>query len=180
VRIDYGLNHLDKSTGKFSYFILEPSNVLRSSNRIRKILAIDRNRLILTTNEGVLIFDIAQQTFTPVKERMNKNVGEVYSIIKTSFGQYWVASTTGIYAFTLENLVLEKVNLGIDDDCSQTLFEDKEGLIWLTCEGIGIYKITPNKYFNLKNTPYFRTIRNIASASDNSIYLMSPAFGIRE
>jgi signal transduction histidine kinase/ligand-binding sensor domain-containing protein/CheY-like chemotaxis protein len=180
IATNYGLNHFDKSTSKFSYFIQKPGNTVKPSNRIRKILAIDHNRLILTTNEGVLIFDISQQTFTSVQEATNKNIGEVYSIIKTSFDQYWVASATGIYAFTLDNLLLQKVNLGFNDDCSQTLFEDREGLIWLTCEGVGVYKITPNKYFNLKNTPYFRTIRNVSAASNNSIYLLSTKLGIRE
>jgi signal transduction histidine kinase/CheY-like chemotaxis protein/streptogramin lyase len=176
----YGLNHLDKSTGKFSYFIQEPNNVLKSSNKIRKILATDDNRLVVASDDGVLLFDISRQIFTHLPERLNKSIGEAYSIIKTSFDQYWVASATGIYAFTLDNLVLEKVNLGINDDCSQTLFEDREGFIWLSCEGIGVYKITVNKNFNLKNTPYFRTVRNITPASDNSIYLLSAKSGIRE
>jgi len=176
----YGLNHLDKATGKFSYYIPEPGNVLRSSNKIRKILAIDNNRLILTTDEGVLIFNIPLQTFTPINELTNTSIGETYSVIKTSFNQYWVASASGVYAFSLEKLILEKVNLDIYDDCSQTLFEDRDGLIWLTCEGIGVYKITPNKHFKIKSSPYFRTVRNMSLASDNSIYLTSATQGIRE
>lgn len=176
----YGLNHLDKSTGKFSYFIPEPKNTLQSSNKIRKILAIDSNKLILTTDDGILVFNIDLQTFTPIKEQTQKSIGEAYSVIKTSFNQYWITSTTGVYSFTLDKLVLEKVDLGINNDCSQTLFEDREGIIWLTCEGVGVYKITPNKYFNLKNTPYFRAVRDISVASDNSIYLTSPTYGIRE
>jgi signal transduction histidine kinase/ligand-binding sensor domain-containing protein/CheY-like chemotaxis protein len=180
IATDYGLNHLDKSTSQFSYFIPEPGNVLKSSNKIRKILATNNDSLIVASDDGVLLFDIAQQIFIPVQEATNKSIGEVYSIIKTSFDQYWVASASGIYAFTLENLVLEKVNLGINDDCSQTLFEDRERLIWLTCEGVGVYKITPNKYFHLKNTSYFRTVRDLNPASDNSIYLTSPTLGIRE
>jgi signal transduction histidine kinase/CheY-like chemotaxis protein/streptogramin lyase len=176
----YGLNHLNKSTGQFSYFIPEPGNVLRSSNKIRKILAIDNNRLILTTDDGVLIFDITLQTFTPIKALTNKSIGEAYSVIKTSFNQYWITSTTGVYAFSLDRMALEKVNLGINNNCAQTLFEDREGLIWLTCEGVGVYKITPNKYFNLQSTPYFRTVRDMSVASDNSLYLTSPTFGIRE
>ena len=181
IATDYGLSHFDKSISKFSYFIPEPGNILlKSSNRTRKILAIDDNRLIVASDDGVLLFDIVKQMFIPLPDKMNKGIGEAYSIIKTSFGQYWVASSTGIYAFTQENLILEKVNLGVNDDCSQTLFEDREQLIWLACEGVGVYKITPNKYFNLKNSQYFRTVRDLATASDNSIYLTSPTLGIRE
>jgi signal transduction histidine kinase/ligand-binding sensor domain-containing protein/DNA-binding response OmpR family regulator len=176
----YGLNHLDKSTGKFSYFIPDPGKLLRSSNKIRKILVIDTNRLLLTTDVGVLIFNVIQQTFTPIKELTNKNIGEGYSAIKTSFGQYWIASSSGLYAFSLDTLILKKIDLGFNDDCSHTLFEDREGLIWLTCEGVGVYKITPKNDFKIKNAPYFRSVRDITVASDNSIYLISPSYGIRE
>ena len=176
----YGLNKLNKETGKFSYYIPNPKKVVEASNKIRKILPTPDNGLLLATDNGVLVFDMNNKTFTRIPEELNHEIGVAYSIIKTSFDKYWVASESGVFSFSLDSLKLEKVNLGIKDDCSQTLFEDSEGYIWLTCEGVGIYKINQNKYFKLKNTPYFRTTSFIRNASENSIYLLSPTLGIRE
>ncbi|MDX2368170.1 MAG: ATP-binding protein [Colwellia sp.] len=176
----YGLNHFDKSTSKFRYFYPEPLKAVHSSNKIRKILATDDNRLLLTTDNGVLLFDITAQTFTAIKNSENNNIGQTYSIIKTSFGQYWLTSASGLHAFSLDNFVLEKVELGVYDACSQTVFEDRSGLIWLSCEGVGVYKITPNQNFNLNDSPQFKSIRGIKAASDTSLYIASNDWGIQE
>lgn len=176
----YGLNHFDKSTGKFRHFFPEPQNPLHSSNKIRAMLATDDNRLLLLTDNGVLLFDITAQTFTPIKNAENNNIGEAYSIIKTSFDHYWVTSTSGLHAFSLDNLVLDKVDLGVYDACSQALFEDRSGLIWLSCEGVGVYKITPNLKFNLNDSEQLKSIKSIKIASDNSLYIASNDWGIQE
>ena len=176
----YGLNHFDKSTGKFRYFLSEPENTLHSSNKIREMLATDDNSILLLTDNGVVLFDITAQTFTAIKNTDHKRIGEAYSIIKTSFGQYWVTSVNGLHAFSLDNLVLEKVDLGVNDDCSQTVFEDKSGLIWLSCEGVGVYKITPNIKFHLNDSPQFKSMFILRTASDSSIYIASNTQGIQE
>ena len=176
----YGLNHFDKSTGKFRHLFPEPLSSLHSSNKIRAMLAINDNRLLLLTDNGVLLFDITAQTFTPIKNAENKNIGKAHAIIKTSFGQYWVTSASGLHTFSLDNLVLGKVDLGVDDTCSQALFEDRSGLIWLSCEGVGVYKITPNVKFNLNDSPQFKSMSTLRTASDTSLYIASNIWGIQE
>ena len=176
----YGLNHFDKSTGKFRYFFPEPQNTLHSSNKIRKTLATDDNRLLLLTDNGVLLFDITAQTFTAIPTAEHKSIGAAYSIIKTSFGPYWVTSASGLHAFSLDNLVLEKIDLGVYDACSQALFEDRSGLIWLSCEGVGVYKIMPNLKFNLNDSPQFKSMSTLVSASDTSLYIGSNIWGVQE
>jgi len=176
----YGLNHFDKSSGKFWHFVPDPLNPLLSPNKIRAMLATDDNRLLLLTDNGVLLFDITEQTFTSIKNTENNSIGEAYSIIKTSFGQYWVTSISGLHSFSLDNLVLEKVDLGVYDACSQALFEDRSGLIWLSCEGVGVYKITPNQNFNLNDSLAFKNMSALKTASDKSIYIANNTRGIQE
>ena len=168
---NYGLNKYNKITHEFSHFIPDPSKGIRSINKIRNILPTQHNSLLLTTDNGVLLFDLATEKFTHLSTNAEFQLDEVFSIIKTSFNEYWVSSSKGIFSFSLNDLTLKKVDLGGVDYCSQTLFEDKDQTIWLSCEGAGVYKINPVKGFQLNNTAEFKSVRSMSLSNDNQLLI---------
>lgn len=145
----YGLNHFDKRTNTFSHYIPQKSKGQLDENKIRKIIKGDDGHLLLATDLGMWLFNTHNQSFTPLNTESNETINEVFSIIETSFNHYWLTSAQGVFSFTLTDLTLKKVKLGVDDSCSHTLFEDREDNIWLSCEGVGIYKIVVNDTFSL-------------------------------
>lgn len=169
----YGLNNYNKITRQFRHFIPDPTKGIRSINKIRNILPTQRNSLLLTTDNGVLLFDIASEKFTHLKTQAEFQLDEVYSIIKTSFNEYWVSSAKGVFSFSLEDLTLKKVNLGGVDHCSQNLFEDKDQTIWLSCEGVGVYKITGANSFKLHDAAEFKSIHAMVLSNDNQLLITS-------
>ena len=68
--------------------------------------------------------------------------------------------------------------LGVDDSCSQTLFEDKQQIIWISCEGKGVYKVLRNTIFKSLSTPLTRSIYSLALGQNGRIVLGTEANGI--
>lgn len=172
----YGLNHYNIKTNTFSHFIADLGKQHQAHNRIRNVLPLPGDRLLLGTDDGVLTFDITHQTFTTLDIEGYNSIGAIYSMIKTSFGQYWVSSQSGVFGFSLDDLTLKKVKLGIDDHCSQTLFEDNKGTIWLTCEGLGIFKIVPSTLFNLHTSAVY----SVMVTPDDNLLIATRHQGVKK
>ena len=167
----YGLNHFNKRTNTFSYYLPQKSKGHLDENKIRKIIKSDDGHLLLATDLGVWLFNIHSKSFTPLNTQSDENINEVFSIIKTSFNQYWLTSTHGVFSFSLTDLTLKKVNLGVDDLCSHTLFEDREDNIWLSCEGLGIYKIVSNQTFGLIKNELIQKPLSIAVLNNDTLLI---------
>lgn len=167
----YGLNHFDKLTNSFTYYLPAINNGHADANKIRKIIKGDEDNLFLATDLGVWLFNINNKSFTSLKTETNEKITDVFSMIKTSFNQYWLTSALGVFSFSKDDLILKKVNLGVYDLCSQTLFEDKENNIWLSCEGFGIYKIVPKKSFNLVTIDLINTPKSVVVLNNDSLLI---------
>jgi signal transduction histidine kinase/CheY-like chemotaxis protein/streptogramin lyase len=175
---EYGLNRLDKNTLTFEHFIHNELIGPAGTNKIRNILPMRNQNLALGTHDGVLIFDRTSQKFEQLEGESQLDLGPVYSMLATTFGQYWVSTGNGIFYFTEQDKILRKVPLGIEDSCSQTLFEDKQGIIWLSCEGSGIYKIVPKNLFKTLNRPIAKSAYSLTMAEDGNLLIGTQSDGI--
>lgn len=180
VGTSFGLNLLKKSSNTFTHFIPAPDNFSSKYNKIRRILVDENNTLFLGTQDGVLLFDPENQTFTPLKVADNLSVGVVYSMIKTDFNEYWLSSDRGVFSFSTDDLTLTKVNLGFDDRCSQVLFQDRQSTIWLSCEGVGVYKISKINTFKVYENPKLHGAAALLLADDDSVLVSTTQHGIQK
>ncbi|WP_299074787.1 hybrid sensor histidine kinase/response regulator [uncultured Paraglaciecola sp.] len=176
----YGLNRFNTKTNKFKLFL--PPKGLRhyEHSKVRQVLVSENDKLFLGTDEGVLLFDLSSQQFTTLNVEGLPSIGPIYSMIKTSFNHYWVTSNHGVYSFTLDNLSLKKVDLGVDDQCSQSLFQDNQGVIWLSCEGMGVYKIIKQDTFKLFSDPLVRTAHSLLPTVNDTLLIGTAEYGIHE
>lgn len=174
----HGLNRLNTNDFRFSHYVADDSIGANGVNKVRKVVVSKNNQLVLGTHDGVMIFNPKNETFTPVLTAQKKTLGPIFSLLKTSFGEYWVSTNKGVYFFTDQTLQLEKVPLGIDDSCSQTLFEDRQNIIWMSCEGSGVYKIQRNTIFQSLNTPVTRSTYSLALGKNGRILLGTESNGI--
>ncbi|MFT4994168.1 MAG: signal transduction histidine kinase/CheY-like chemotaxis protein/streptogramin lyase, partial [Paraglaciecola sp.] len=177
---DYGLRLFDKASNTFSLFIPEPGGNTAKDNKIRRISVGESNRLFLGTQDGVLLFETDKQRFTALDVADKLSVGAVYSMIKTDFDHYWLSTDRGVFWFSADDLTLKKVALGFDDRCSQILFQDRQGIIWLSCEGVGVYKITKTKTFAVYADPKVKVAHSVLVAHDDSILIGTARHGIQK
>jgi len=176
----FGLNKLDTSTMIFSHLFPAPDMLLSNLNKIRVIKADPNGNLYLGTQNGVVFFDTKRNKFHAMSNPSATNMGPIYSIIATDFGEYWVTSDYGVFSFTQADNTLKKVPLDFDDRCSQTLFQDKQGTIWLSCEGVGVYRISRTNVFRSFNDQRVKTAFALKVANDDSILIGTSQIGLHQ
>lgn len=164
-----GLNLLDMATQRFTHFIPEPEMPNSDFNKLRGIIKTANGDLYLGTDNGVLFFDTQRGTFESLAIAGLSSVGAIYEMLHTDFNEYWVSTPNGVFFFTDTDKTLRKVPLGFEDACSQSLFQDKQGTIWLSCEGVGVYKITRNAIFKTFDDIKVKDAIILMAANDNSI-----------
>ena len=177
---DSGLNLLDKLSQRFTHFFVKPNEKLAGLNKIRKIIKAPNSNLYLGTQEGVVYFDTVSNVFSPIPSSDGLSIGVIYSMLATTFGEYWVSSDKGVYSFTDADKTLRKVSLSFDDSCSQMLFQDKQSTIWLSCEGVGIYKITRPTIFKFFEDQDVKNAFALEAANDNSILVGTSQLGLQK
>jgi signal transduction histidine kinase/ligand-binding sensor domain-containing protein/CheY-like chemotaxis protein len=176
---NHGLTEFNKKTKNFNHYLPNPQLGPVGQNKVRSILPGKDNQLFLGTDKGVLLFDQLTHTFTELTTENGANIGEVYSVIKTNFNQYWLTSKYGVFSFSSDDLTIKKVELGFDDQCSQTLFQGRQNVIWLTCEGVGIYKIVKKDAFKLYSNITVKSASSLL-ATPNGNLLVGTAKGIHK
>jgi len=180
----FGLNSYNKLTNTFQRFIQRPTKkqtrIQIGTNKIRHIIVGEGNTLLLGTDDGVLSFDIQTESFTALEIDGAPNIGSIYSMIKTSFNQYWVTTSRGVFSFTAENLTLKKVDLNFDDRCGQTLFQDRQETIWLTCEGVGVYKIIKQNTFKVYDHPLVKSAHSLLATDNDTLLIGTAQHGIQQ
>ena len=164
-----GLNLLDMATQRFTHFIPEPELPSADVNKLRGIIKAANGNLYLSTDNGVLLFDTLHGTFESLTIAGLSTIGAIYEMLHTDFNEYWVSTSNGVFSFTDTDKTLRKVPLGFDDACSQSLFQDKQGTIWLSCEGVGVYKITRNAIFKTFDDIKVKDAIMLMATNDNSI-----------
>ena len=177
-----GLNKLDTKTFTFSHLFPQPDAPLSILNKIRSIEINKSGDLYLGTQNGVVFFESASAKFTvlEIEDTTLANMGPIYSMISTDFGEYWVSSDHGVFSFTDADKTLQKVALGFDDSCSQVLFQDKQGTIWLTCEGVGVYKLSRANIFRSFDNPRVTKAFSLEVANDDSVLIGTSQFGLQK
>ena len=63
---------------------------------------------------------------------------------------------------------------------SQTLFEDKQGIIWLSCEGVGVYKIIKQDTFKLYSHPLVKSAHSLLAKDDATLIIGTAEHGIQQ
>lgn len=174
-----GLNKLDIKSSKFHHYFPSQQTNIAEHDRVRKIIFGDNNQLFLGTQSGMLRFDIAEEKYHRLNPNNMGDLGPIYSIIKTSFDEYWVTTDYGVYSFKDGSSELTKVPLAFDDRCSQTLFEDRQGIIWLSCEGVGVYRITRKSVFNFIQQANLKSAYSLKRANNGDVFIGTSQSGLK-
>lgn len=182
IATEFGLNKLDTITSKVYHLFPEPDAPLSTLNKIRSIEVTKNGDLYLGTQNGVVFYDTERGEFTVLRIRDTSlaNMGPIYSMINTNFGEYWVTSDHGIFSFSDIDKTLKKVPLGFDDSCGKSLFQDKQGTIWLNCEGVGVYKVFRSSMFRSFDDQRVKTVFSLAVANDDSVLVGTSQLGLQK
>ena len=115
------------------------------NNFIRKIFRYGPKTFWIGTDEGIFIFDLETERFSPFKPLQNYFIND---IIRASNGDIWIATKKkGIYRYQSKNNKVTNFStsspLKISSNEVSKLVEDHHGAIWIGTYGKGIDVLAP-------------------------------------
>lgn len=140
----YGLSRFDGYNFKsFQHKNGVPGSI--GNNFIRKIFRYDHHTFWIGTDEGIFIFNLETEKFTPFQPLKNSFIND---IIRTSNGDIWVATKNeGIYRYQPKTNKAENFSTSTSRKISSNeiskLVEDDLGNIWVGTYGKGIDVLRP-------------------------------------
>ncbi len=173
-----GLNILDRKTGDVQHFSSKlTGNRYLLNDFIHYIYQDDRKRIWLGTRDGLLVWKAENNSFVPSAD-LFRGLGipdlrgiRINKILQDERGNYWIASTNGVYMFNLGDGSSEHFSTEADESHSLSgnlvycIARDHQGMIWMaTLNGLDVYNPAGKKI------SHFRKIQGLEnSLSDNFV-----------
>jgi ligand-binding sensor domain-containing protein/signal transduction histidine kinase len=150
-----GLNKFDRKTGIFTYFTHNNNPASIAENEVFVLLPDRKNNIWMASTNYLEKFDFKRKRFT------NYPIKGIVSLMNDFRGNLWVGARSGLYIFDEANSKLnafhdpDKVFPEKNDLSIFSLFQDKEGHIWIGTYRDGLYEYNPNthKVIQYRNNP---------------------------
>lgn len=173
IATSYGLNIFNKSTETFSSFLPDPnSDSPTGANEIRNILVRANGDILVGTQNGPFLFDVENGHFFSLLTDKGDKLGQINSVIEDHSGNIWLVSSTGLFVMQRGNEHFEYFPLGSDNSL-RIVFEDSSGVLWVTSEIDGIYKLSPNRKFRSINQEVLVSPNAITTDSDGNLLIVT-------
>ncbi len=173
VATSYGLNLFNKQNKSFKHYFPEPDNKTPTgANEIRSLLITDNKQMLVATQKGPFYFNPNNGVFTPILANDKTYLGQVNSMIEDRDGFIWFVTTKGIYRYNSDVKFLQKLALGYDNGF-RVIFEDQFGVIWITNEVQGIFKLTPQRRFKSINSEKLSAPNGMAINKSGDVLIAS-------
>jgi len=169
----YGVNIFDKTTESFSHFLPDPTNDSPTgANEIRNVLLRPNGDIIIGTQSGPYLFDLNAKTFEQIQTINDESLGQINSMIEDHKGNVWLVSSTGLYVMPIGQKRFEYFPLGSDKSL-RIVFEDETGVLWVTSEIDGIYRISPNRKFRALNEDVLVSPNAITTDEEGNLLIVT-------
>lgn len=157
-----GLSCYDERKDRFkNYFHSKDGKHLQ----INGIAELSPERLLVSTGEGLLVFDIPSGTFSEAPDPSLRRL--IASTLYRKEGVVYIGTTNkGLYRYLIAGRKLEKLTLALDNKQIQAVLQQSPTRLWVATEGAGLFLINP-KTGAVKN--YRHTAGNGGSISSNYI-----------
>jgi signal transduction histidine kinase/DNA-binding response OmpR family regulator/ligand-binding sensor domain-containing protein len=159
-----GLNRLNRSTGQFSHFFPDTSDISGSNNVIRYIDQDKNGHIWLITNRNIYRLDPVNGKFTEFDLdslawlKNNTDLGWVGTKIRNAFlqdhqGKIWIGTPNGLFFYdpaTGNHTLINKSgkgDSGLSHDYITAVVEDDRKNIWISTMGGGLNLLTDRKRF---------------------------------
>ncbi|MDE6622818.1 MAG: response regulator [Alistipes sp.] len=147
-----GLYRMDLATKRFRVYRHDADDPASILSDIVTYLIPWRDRIILSTDVGICLFDPERERAEPlVSEETGHSVGYSKGLLIDHRGVLWICGGNGTYTYDLENdrLTCYQYNPdrkgGIGSNSVNSIYEDSSRRIWLCCDDNGIDCYDPQR-----------------------------------
>lgn len=157
-----GLSYYDEKKDRFENYFYEKKGKRLSVNAIAEL---SPTHLLISTPEGLLVFDIGRGQFTDdyLSVAIHKLIA---STITRQGDDVYIGTTKGLYVYSITDKQFSMLAEAFENKSVQTVLRQSPSRLWVATEGAGLYLINPNT----KDVHNYRHIAgNSQSISSNYI-----------
>lgn len=158
-----GLSYYDEEKDQFKNFTYEKKGKRLQVNGIAEI---STDKLLISTSEGLTVFDIKEKKFSDDSISMPMHSLIASTLCRQGDQIYIGTKQDGLYSYSISGKSLEKVTPIFDTKQIQAVLQQSPTRIWVATEGAGLFLINP-KTKDIKN--YLHSSSNPKSISSNYI-----------
>jgi signal transduction histidine kinase/DNA-binding response OmpR family regulator/streptogramin lyase len=179
-----GLNKMDRTTGTFQRFTINPEDSLSWSNAIMCIYEDHSNNFWIGTGNGLFLFDREEHTYSRVLQELDNDrapQSQMFAaVLEGRNGNYWIRTFSGLFQFdsnskrinTWKNMTRNPI-LSVWEHI-RSIYQDDNGIMWYSKHYDGIVKLIPKKNrFRFYVNPRMenKSISNIHLDDNNVIWI---------
>lgn len=170
-----GLSYYNEEKDLFQNFFYNKNG---KNIQVNGITEISPNKLLLSTPEGLLLFDIATSRF--IDNSLSAAMRKLIATTISRQGDYiYIGTNNGLFSYSIANGQLEMLTKSLEHVQVQAVLRQSASRIWVATEGKGLYLINPQtkEVKNYRHTPgkpgtvCSNYIRSLALDSQNRLWV---------
>ena len=174
-----GLSRIDTDKDEIKNYYSKKDNGNLLDSNLWKILCTKDNRLIVSTINGVNVYDKNKDTFTRILYKENQLQSQyIYSLEEDINGHIWVGTDNGLVELDKDLNIVKSYQDAIGDCDVYNVYDDSKGNIWVCTLDNGLFKINLDdksvenyKNNNSKISIPSNNIRDIINDSNGKLWI---------
>ena len=134
-----GLSYYDEEKDRFRNYFYEKTG---KRVQVGGIAELSDTQLLVSTPEGLLIFDIEQSLF--IEDALSETLHQlVTSTITRQGDDIYIGTAKGLYVYSIRSKQFSLVTQALENKNIQTVLRQSASRLWVATEGAGLYLINP-------------------------------------
>lgn len=137
-----GLSRINPDTDEIKNYYSDENNGNLSNGNLWQILCTQDNKIIVSTIDGLNIYDEGKDKFRRVLYKEGELPSQyIYSVKEDLYGHIWVGTDRGLVELDKDLNIIKSYEDTIGDSEVYNVYDDSKGHIWVCTLGNGLFKI---------------------------------------
>lgn len=133
---------------------------------ITDIFRDSRNRLFITTGNGLYQIDSGKASVVKIKKEFLDKIPAIFSITESNDKCIWLGLVNGALKITDSTLFYFNKKNGLTNNSITSFLKDKEGNVWMATDGQGIFRFSGAQFTMLDETTGLPSVQVMSIAAD--------------
>ena len=137
-----GISKINPDTDEIKNYYSDAANGNLSNNNIWQILCTNDNKIIVSTVDGLNLYDEKEDKFVRILDKENELPSQyIYSVEEDMYNHIWIGTDKGLVELNEDLEIVERYENTIRDSEIYNIYNDNKGNIWVCTLGNGVFKI---------------------------------------
>ena len=137
-----GLSKINPDTDEIKNYYSDADSGNLSNNNIWQILCTNDNKIIVSTVDGLNLYDEKEDKFVRILDKENELPSQyIYSLEEDVYNHLWIGTDKGLVELNEDFEIVERYENTIGDSEIYNIYADNKGSIWVCTLGNGVFKI---------------------------------------